>query len=92
MEDWLHGIVGDDPRFLLGRRTEANPDYNYNDNPELTEAIKSGHRGVYWDILRRVSKEFLLYYRANLDVAKVEYAANPLLDFAVNGFHIFDQY
>jgi radical SAM superfamily enzyme YgiQ (UPF0313 family) len=56
VEDWLHGLVGDDPRFLLGRRTEANPDYNYNDNPELTEAIKSGHRGAYWDILRRVSE------------------------------------
>ena len=56
VEDWLHGIVGDDPRFLLGRRTEANPDYNYNDNPELIEAIKSGHRGAYWDILRRVSE------------------------------------
>ena len=56
VEGWLHGLVGDDPRFLLGRRTEANPDYNYNDNPELTEAIKSGHRGAYWDILRRVSE------------------------------------
>ncbi|MEJ2657741.1 MAG: radical SAM protein, partial [Desulfobacterales bacterium] len=56
VEDWLHGIVGDDPRFLLGRRTDANPDYNYNDNPELTKAIKSGHRGAYWDILRRVSE------------------------------------
>jgi len=56
VEDWLHGLVGDDPRFLLGRRTDANPDYNYNDNPELTEAIKCGHRGAYWDILRRVSE------------------------------------
>ena len=56
VEDWLYGIIGDDPRFLLGRRTEANPDYNYNDNPELIEAIKSGHRGAYWDILRRVSE------------------------------------
>jgi hypothetical protein len=56
VEDWLHGIVGDDPRFLLGRRTDANPDYNYNDNPELTAAIKCGHRGAYWDILRRVSE------------------------------------
>jgi radical SAM superfamily enzyme YgiQ (UPF0313 family) len=56
VEDWLHGLVGDDSRFLLGRRTEANPDYNYNDNPELTQAIASGHRGAYWDILRRVSE------------------------------------
>jgi radical SAM superfamily enzyme YgiQ (UPF0313 family) len=56
VEAWLQDIVGDDPRFLLGRRTEANPDYNYNDNPELTDAIKCGHRGAYWDILRRVSE------------------------------------
>ena len=56
VEDWLHEMVGDDPRFLLGRRTDANLNYNYNDNPELTEAIKRGHRGAYWDILRRVSE------------------------------------
>jgi hypothetical protein len=56
VEEWLHGIVGDDPRFLLGRRTDANLNYNYNDNPELTEAIRQGHRGAYWDILRRVSE------------------------------------
>jgi len=56
VEDWLHGIVGDDPRFLLGRRTDSNLNYNYNDNPELIEAIKQGHRGAYWDILRRVSE------------------------------------
>jgi len=56
VEDWLCGIVGDDPRFLLGRRSDANQNYNYNDNPELTEAIKGGHRGAYWDILRRVSE------------------------------------
>jgi len=57
VEDWLYGMIGDDPRFLLGRRTDANLNYNYNDNPELTDAIKRGHRGAYWDILRRVSEE-----------------------------------
>jgi radical SAM superfamily enzyme YgiQ (UPF0313 family) len=56
VEDWLHGLIGDDPRFLMGRRTDANLNYNYNDNPQLTEAIKHGHRGAYWDILRRVSE------------------------------------
>jgi len=56
VEDWLHSMVGEDPRFLLGRRTDAKPDYNYNDNPGLTKAIKQGHRGAYWDILRRVSE------------------------------------
>ncbi|GAG91105.1 unnamed protein product, partial [marine sediment metagenome] len=57
VEDWLHGLIGDDPRFLLGRRTDDDLNYNYNDNPELTEAIKQGHRGAYWDILRRVSED-----------------------------------
>ena len=38
------------------RRTDANLDYNYNDNPQLTAAIKQGYRGAYWDILRRVSE------------------------------------
>jgi radical SAM superfamily enzyme YgiQ (UPF0313 family) len=56
VEDWLHEMVADDPRFLLGRRTDANLDYNYNDNPQLTAAIRQGHRGAYWDILRRVSE------------------------------------
>ncbi|MBW1959633.1 MAG: radical SAM protein [Deltaproteobacteria bacterium] len=56
VEDWLHRMVGNDPRFLLGRRIDANLNYNYNDNPELTEAIKRGHRGAYWDILRRLSE------------------------------------
>lgn len=56
VEDWLHGLVGNDSRFLLGRRTDANLNYNYNDNPELAEAIENGHRGAYWDILRRLSE------------------------------------
>ena len=31
--------------------------YNYNDNPELTDAIKREHLGAYLDILRCVSEE-----------------------------------
>ncbi|MBW1841067.1 MAG: radical SAM protein [Deltaproteobacteria bacterium] len=56
VEDWLHDLIDDDPRFLLGRRTDAKLNYNYNDNPELAAAIKQGHRGAYWDILRRISE------------------------------------
>ena len=56
VEDWLHDLIGDDPRFLLGRRTDAELNYNYNDNPELAKAIALGHRGAFWDILRRVSE------------------------------------
>jgi radical SAM superfamily enzyme YgiQ (UPF0313 family) len=56
VEDWLHELIEDDPRFLLGRRTDTALNYNYNDNPELTAAIRKGHRGAYWDILRRISE------------------------------------
>lgn len=56
LEDWLHDLIGDDPRFLLGRRTDAKLDYNYNDNPALAQAIRNGHRGAYWDILRRIAE------------------------------------
>jgi radical SAM superfamily enzyme YgiQ (UPF0313 family) len=56
IEDWLHEIIDNDPRFLLGRRTDADSNYNYNDNPVLSKAIKDGHRGAYWDILRQVSE------------------------------------
>ena len=31
--------------------------YNYNDNLILVEAIRSGYRGAFWDILRRLSIE-----------------------------------
>ena len=56
IEDWLHDLIGHDARFLLGRRTDAGLNYNYNDNSELARAIRCGHRGAYWDILRRVSE------------------------------------
>ena len=58
-EDWLHEIIGNDPRFLVGRRSDADTNYNYNDNPVLSRAIKEGYRGAYWDILRRVSEKHL---------------------------------
>jgi hypothetical protein len=29
-------------------------DHNYNENIALTEAVKQGARGAYWDILRRL--------------------------------------
>ena len=45
--------IGGDERFLLPVGKDAQ-DYNYNDNTVLEEAIESGHRGAYWDILRRL--------------------------------------
>jgi hypothetical protein len=35
---------------------------SFYDNPELADAIKRGHRGAYWDILRRVSEEISPLY------------------------------
>jgi hypothetical protein len=46
--------IADDPRFLFVAPDAEARDYNYNANDELVEAIQSGHRGAYWDILRRV--------------------------------------
>ncbi len=43
--------------FKVKSNFQMNLNYNYNDNPELIDAIKRGHRGAYWDILRRVSEE-----------------------------------
>jgi len=36
---------------------EANVSYNYNANQPLVEALASGYRGAFWDILRRVAEE-----------------------------------
>ncbi len=52
-EQYLGSLVADDQRFFLpGAAGEA--DYNYNQNQILVEAIARGHRGAYWDILRRL--------------------------------------
>lgn len=29
-------------------------DYNYDGNAELEQAIAAGHRGAFWEILRRL--------------------------------------
>jgi len=46
--------IAGDPRFFLPADSEANRNYNYNENTVLTEAIRNGARGAYWDILRRL--------------------------------------
>ena len=47
---------GGQPAVQLYRDHPAGPerDYNYAGNTTLTEAIASGERGAYWDILRRL--------------------------------------
>jgi radical SAM superfamily enzyme YgiQ (UPF0313 family) len=49
----LDELIGDDPRFLFFDPSRPERNYNYNANQRLQEAIQEGHRGAYWDILRR---------------------------------------
>jgi radical SAM superfamily enzyme YgiQ (UPF0313 family) len=53
--DWIEDMVGADERFLFFNPKDAEQNYNYNDNRVLVEAIENGHRGAFWDILRRIS-------------------------------------
>jgi radical SAM superfamily enzyme YgiQ (UPF0313 family) len=52
--DHLDALVGKDPRFLFFDPDCPDRNYNYNDNQLLVRAIREGHRGAYWYILRRV--------------------------------------
>ncbi|MBN2477467.1 MAG: cobalamin-dependent protein [Pirellulales bacterium] len=53
-------LIDGDPRFFEpadetpGIGTDRQGDHNYNENRELVEAIASGARGAYWDILRKL--------------------------------------
>ncbi len=52
----IHRVVTDlvagDKRFLHADPSQLEGNYNYNDNSVLANAIRSGARGAYWDILR----------------------------------------
>jgi radical SAM superfamily enzyme YgiQ (UPF0313 family) len=54
----VRDLIAGDKRFFapaLDAGLPAPPtDHNYNDNTELTDAIRKGSRGAYWDILRRL--------------------------------------
>jgi radical SAM superfamily enzyme YgiQ (UPF0313 family) len=50
----LDALVGKDPRFLFFDPDRPDRNYNYNANQLLVRAIRDGHRGAYWDILRRI--------------------------------------
>ncbi len=56
----LPGLVADltrdDDRFLFFNPEAPGSNYNYNANDVLSAAIRKGHRGAYWDILRRVGR------------------------------------
>ena len=57
--DWqgyLASLVEEDARFFLPIRRAKNASYNYNENAVLVDALREGHRGAFWDILRRVQE------------------------------------
>jgi radical SAM superfamily enzyme YgiQ (UPF0313 family) len=55
-QDYLTGLVRDDARFLLPLEESKQANYNYNENEVLVKALREGHRGAFWDILRRVQE------------------------------------
>jgi len=55
--DYLSRLIGGDKRFFFVSPSEAERNYNYNDNTLLVNAIKAGCRGAFWDILRRIGSK-----------------------------------
>ncbi len=51
--DLLEDLTRGDPRFLFFDPAKPESNYNYNANRVLSDAIRDGLRGAYWDILRR---------------------------------------
>jgi radical SAM superfamily enzyme YgiQ (UPF0313 family) len=52
----LLDMIGNDERFFTATPQKGDGDFNYNGNSALSEAIRSGERGTFWDILRRLQK------------------------------------
>jgi radical SAM superfamily enzyme YgiQ (UPF0313 family) len=55
-QDYLASLVKDEARFFLPMRESKDSNYNYNENEVLVKALGEGHRGAFWDILRRVQE------------------------------------
>ena len=55
-QDYLASLVRGDPRFFLPIRDSKESNCNYNENEVLVKALREGHRGAFWDILRRVQE------------------------------------
>lgn len=53
----LADMIGDDERFFMALPQRGEGDFNYNDNSILSEAIRAGERGTFWDILRRINNK-----------------------------------
>jgi len=56
ISSYIGELVGGDQRFFCPDPAAQLTDYNYSENKLLIEAIRAGHRGAYWDILRRVQE------------------------------------
>lgn len=52
----IEELTRDDDRFLFFNPEMPECNYNYNANDVLSAAIREGHRGAYWDILRRAGR------------------------------------
>jgi radical SAM superfamily enzyme YgiQ (UPF0313 family) len=55
--EYLASLIAGDGRFFYMSGEVAGQNYNYNENTLLTNAIKDGYRGAFWDILRRLGEE-----------------------------------
>jgi radical SAM superfamily enzyme YgiQ (UPF0313 family) len=51
----LSDMIGKDERFFSPSPVRSDGDFNYNNNSTLSEAIRGGERGTFWDILRRLT-------------------------------------
>jgi radical SAM superfamily enzyme YgiQ (UPF0313 family) len=51
---YLERLIGGDERFMFMAGDTSSSNYNYNANTVLVNAIRDGHRGAFWDILRRL--------------------------------------
>lgn len=49
--------VRGDERFFTAGLGEEKQDYNYSGHALLVQAIRDGHRGAFWDILRRLQQQ-----------------------------------
>ena len=49
----INELVAGDPRFLVLSAPAEEGSYNYADDEALSELIRKGARGAYWDIISR---------------------------------------
>ena len=55
--EYVAQLIGRDERFFYVSPSGGERNYNYNANTVLVNAIKTGYRGAFWDILRRIGSK-----------------------------------